>query len=315
MRVLRKTKFILATLLVGALGLAAFLGFFHPRSHRVGDRLVPYLEIADSGLQELSGLVASSRYPGVLWAHSDSGNEPILYALTTEGGSTAIELQEATLNDWEAIARCGDKLYITELGNNLNASKKLGVYEFIEPDPTESGPLKPERFIPVRYSDQEGFPPTDRWHFDCEAAFCFQGALYFVTKNRPAFRVFVQEGGANLYRLDMQNLSQDNVLRRVDSIDGLGGWVTGADISADGRWLAVLIESPQQSIWLFQRPETGDKFFSEATAVKRYRFYDGGQLESLAFVPERDYEVLVMVNEDRQVFRVNLGSFMTVERP
>jgi hypothetical protein len=310
----RAVKLLLSVLLIGVVGLAVFTGFLHSPNHKVGDRLVPHAELADDGLQELSGLVASSRYPGVLWAHSDSGNEPYLYALDTEGDSSAIELQDVTLYDWEAIARCGDKLYVTELGNNLNASKKLGVYEFIEPDPDKTETLKAERFIPVRYADQESYPPTDRWRFDCEAAYCFGGSLYFVTKNRPAFRLFVQEGGANLYRLDMQNLSEDNVLQQIDSAHDLGGWVTAADISADEEWLALLIESPQQGIWLFQRPQSGDKFFSDARKVKRYKFYDGGQLESLAFVKENDYEVLVMINEERQVFRVDMGSFLTVDR-
>jgi hypothetical protein len=309
-RMSKRSKLIVGALLVSAMGAAAFVGFFHPRSHKVGARLTPYVEMADSGLQELSGLVASERFPGVLWAHSDSGNEPYLYALDIQGGSKAIELEDVTLRDWEAIARCGDKLYITELGNNLNASEKLGVYEFAEPDPKRTETLTPERFIPVRYEDQKSFPARDRWHYDCEAAFCFEGALYFVTKNRPAFRLFVQEGGANLYRLDLQNLTDDNVLKRVDSIEGLGGWVTGADISADKRWLAILIESPQQSVWLFERPESGDKFFSDSPVVKRFKFYGGGQLESLAFVRENDYEVLMMINEEREVFRVDLGSFL-----
>lgn len=315
MRVRRKTKIALALLfIVGALAGAGFLGFFHPRSIRGGESISPFVEMADDSLQELSGLVASRQFPGVLWAHSDSGNEPILYALDTEGGSHAIELENVTLRDWEAIALCGSKLYITEMGNNLNASQKLGVYEFEEPDPKSPGPLRPERFLSVSYEDQQSFPARDRWHFDCEAAFCSDGDLYFITKNRPAFRLFVQEGGANLYRLDMSNLGEKNVLRRVDSMDGLGGWVTAADISYDGRRLAMLVESPQQSIWLFEKPESGNKWFSDSPGVKRYKFFDGGQLESLAFVGEGESESLVMLNEERQMFRVEMDKFDSVER-
>lgn len=286
-----------------------FLGFFHPRSYQEGERLEPLLVIADESLRELSGLVASRQHPGVLWSHSDSGNDPILYALDTQGNSHAISLEGVTLRDWEAVALGESRLYITEMGNNLNASKKLGVYEFLEPDPKEPGPLRAERFIPVRYEDQERFPPTDRWHFDCEAAFFFEGSLYFITKNRPAFRLLVQEESAHLYRLDLQNLGEENLLERVDSVEGLGGWVTGADLSADGRWLAVLVESPQQSIWLFERPSSGDRFFSEATRTKRYKFYEGGQLESIAFITEDQQESLVMINEARQMFRVELAKF------
>lgn len=317
----KKTKYmckhprvVLVLLLVGALAGAAFLGFFHQRSIREGESIAPLVEMADENLQELSGMVASRRYRGVLWAHSDSGNEPILYALDAGGGSHAIPLEEVTLRDWEAIALSDSTLYITEMGNNLNASENLGIYEFEEPDPKASGPLRPRRFIPVTYEDQESFPARDRWHFDCEAAFYCDGSLYFITKNRPAFRLFVQEGGANLYRLDMSALGEKNLLRRVDSIEDLGGWVTAADISFDGRRLAVLVESPQQSIWLFERPESGDRWFSQAPRVQRYKFFDGGQLESLAFVEEGEDEALVMLNEERQMFRVEMDKFKLVER-
>ena len=308
----KRTRVVLAVLLLGSIAGAAFLGFFHPRSIREGESISPLVVMADENLQELSGLVASRRYPGVLWAHSDSGNEPILYALDTKGDSHSIALEEVTLRDWEAIALSDSTLYITEMGNNLNSSEKLGIYEFDEPDPKAAGPLRPKRFIPVAYEDQESFPARDRWHFDCEAAFYSDGSLFFITKNRPAFRLFVQEGGANLYRLDMGILGEKNLLRRVDSIEGLGGWVTAADISFDGRRLAVLVESPQQGIWLFERPESGDRWFSQSPRVRRYKFFDGGQLESLAFVGDGESEALVMLNEERQMFRVEMDKFESV---
>lgn len=308
----KRTRVVLAVLLLGSIAGAAFLGFFHPRSIREGESISPLVVMADENLQELSGLVASRRYPGVLWAHSDSGNEPILYALDTKGDSHSIALEEVTLRDWEAIALSDSTLYITEMGNNLNSSEKLGIYEFDEPDPKAAGPLRPKRFIPVAYEDQESFPARDRWHFDCEAAFYSDGSLFFITKNRPAFRLFVQEGGANLYRLDMGTLGEKNLLRRVDSIEGLGGWVTAADISFDGRRLAVLVESPQQGIWLFERPESGDRWFSQSPRVRRYKFFDGGQLESLAFVGDGESEALVMLNEERQMFRVEMDKFESV---
>ena len=74
------------------------------------------------------------------------------------------------------------------------------------------------------------------------------------------------------------------------------------------------MESPQQSIWLFERPESGDRWFSRSARVERYKFYDGGQLESLAFVGDEGSEALVMLNEERQMFRVELDKFEVVER-
>ena len=261
-------------------------------------------------------------------AHNDSGNEPALFALTVdgdvlqnesfEGAYAGIEVKGSTLKDWEAITRCGDKLYIAEMGNNLNASGSLGLYEVKEPDPRRTDSVSSIRFIEVRYPDQKGFPPTDRWGFDCEAAFCLDEKLYFVTKNRPAFRLFVQEGSANLYRLDLNSLVDEgaNILEPVDRVGDLGGWVTAADMSVDGRWMAVLCESPTQSIWLFEKPEESEKFFSEPKSIKRYQFWGGGQLESLAFAKESEEkdEALFMVNEEGDMFRVDLDKFEEIKQ-
>lgn len=288
---------------------AAFLGFFHPKKTIVGDALVPYAHLQDQQVVELSGLVASERYPGVFWGHPDSDNAPNLYAISLQGEVKTIALDEVTLLDWETITRCGDKLYLGEMGNNLSASRALGLYELREPDPESTTRLSPERFIRVRYPEQVTFPPNDAWHYDCEASFCDDQTIYFVTKNRPAYRVYIQDGSADLYKLDLSSLDQDNVLTQVDQADGLGGWVTAADLSPDGEWLAVLVESPVQSIWLFRRPEQGDRWLTQASEKKRYVFHNGGQLESLAFTAEG---TLLMINEQREMFRVQMEAFQKV---
>ena len=312
---------ILVSLFACALVAFAFLGLFNPRETIIGPQLKAFTTLGNPHLAELSGLVASEQYPGTLWAHNDSGNEPRLFAVSLTGelrGQSADEgmkVEGASLKDWEAIARVGDRLYIGEVGNNFNKSQNLGLYQVKEPTPTHSGSLEVERFVKLRYPDQSGFPPSDRWHFDCEAMFGLDHFIYFITKNRPAYRLWVQEGTANLYRLDLDELKNDsvNVLELVDSAKELGGWVTAADLSEDGRWLALVIESPLQSIWLFERPVDGDKFLSEAKSVKRFVFHNGGQLESLAFAGEGG-EALYMVNEDREMFRVDFADFEEVDR-
>jgi hypothetical protein len=301
--------------LVG-LFILGFLGIFSKRATIIGPSLEPVAILPEGPMEEVSGLVKSSSYDDILWAHNDSGNAPRLFALDSAGTvvNAGIEVKDATLKDWEAIARLGNRLYIAEMGNNLNASRTLGLYEIDEPDPRVATEVTPNRFIGVRYPDQTGFPPSDRWEFDCEAAFGFEGALYFITKNRPPFRVFVQKESANLYKLDLENLQEDNLLEPVDTVSALGGWATACDISRQGRWLAVLIESPLQSIWLFERPRQGDKFFTDATSVRRFVFHNGGQLESLAFTEYQGQEALVMLNEQREMFRVTLDQFGPVEK-
>ena len=39
---------------------------------------------------ECSGVAASLKQPGVLWVHNDSGNEPVIYAITAEGKTRGV---------------------------------------------------------------------------------------------------------------------------------------------------------------------------------------------------------------------------------
>lgn len=112
-----------------------------------------------AGLDEVSGLAASRRQPGVLWAIEDSGNEAVLYALDIDGSLLA-EVPIAAPNvDWEdlAIAPCGetDCLWIADVGDNnfVRTDAQLLVLE--EPDVSRGGVLAAvtPRSVPVRYAD------------------------------------------------------------------------------------------------------------------------------------------------------------------
>lgn len=66
---------------------------------------VPLTTVSDRELPELSGLAASRRWPGVYWAHNDSGDGPRLFAFNRRGQVIArIEVEGAEAVDWEDIA-------------------------------------------------------------------------------------------------------------------------------------------------------------------------------------------------------------------
>ncbi len=335
-RARKRLFFLLALLLLVTLSLVAawFLGILRQANPRMGKALKPEMVLTHPEVDEASGLVQSRTDPNVLWLHNDSGDRPRIFAITPQGDMIlppeqanngmvttppppdsqqrlypGISVGNASLVDWEDVAVHGNRLFLAEMGNNLNQRQNLGVYELEEPDPRKVDAVQAKAFYPIRYPDQTEFPPTDGWNFDCEAMFWWGGHLYFVSKTRPAFRVYVQGEHAALYRLDSWHTDQPNVLTRVDQVDGLGGWVTAADANQEGRFIALLIESPVQSVWVFERPLQGDRFFSAATSVRRLVFHDGGQLESLAFFRRDDGEDdILLLNEQREIFRLPLDS-------
>ena len=314
---------------------AWFLGIIRTPKPKLGLKLEPYASIAHPEVDEASGIVQSDANPNLLWVHNDSGDRSRIFAITVDGqvivpdGSTEVNtvpkvgerlyqgvaVNGATLIDWEDVTCHADRLYISEMGNNFNNRRDLGVYQVVEPNPYKAESVPAEAFIPVRYPDQTSFPPTDGWNFDCEATFWWEGHLYFITKSRPAFRLYIQGTQAGLYRLDSMSTKSDNVLTKVDQVLDLGGWVTSAGASHDGRYLAVLVESPVSSVWLFERPSQGDKFFSESPTVRRRVFHGGGQLESLTFYQAQGKDEILLLNEERYLFRLSLDDFQTVTRP
>jgi hypothetical protein len=301
------------------------------------ERLIPVATIPHPALAEPSGMVQCGVDPELFWVHNDSGDVPRLFAVGLDGrvavppwlakkGFVAHQpgpgerlfpgliIKRAALNDWEDITRCGDRLYIAETGNNGNARRDMGLYELFEPNPVAVEEASIFRFIPIAYPEQKSFPPAGPWNYDCEAVFCWNGKLYFITKNRPPMGISTPGDSANLYRLDSMDPLRVNLLTPVDRMEGTGGWVTAADANQEGTLVAMVVQAPEQSVWLFDRPASGDQLFSKPSRVRRLRFRDAGQIESLAFYRKDGKDEIVMINEERQLFRVPISKFLE-ERP
>jgi len=297
--------------------------------------VTPAVRVTHGPLDEMSGIVKSRRYPDTFWVHNDSGDVPRIFALrgdgtvimpgflasqfslgeTAEAGKTlypGVAIDGAANFDWEDISLDGDTLYIADLGNNGNARRDLAVYVLPEPNPLAINRAHVLKRLPVAYPDQAAYPDPAKWHFDCEAVFIHQGKLHVVTKHRAPGQIGTPETGANLYRLDTQHTDRVNVLRRLDGVRDLGGWVTGANVSPDGRTLAVLCQAPVASVWLFDlRGATGDRLLSSGRA-RRLILENAEQCEAVCF---DDNETLLVTNEQRAIFRLKVADFGPVASP
>lgn len=267
-------------------------------------KLIPVARVAFEPLEEMSGIAQSSRSKDVYWTHNDGGDSARIFAIKLDGSVVSpasgdyqgIAIDGAKNVDWEDITRDGKTLYVDDLGNNNNARRDLCVYAIREPDPASDLGAKLLKRIPVAYPDQKEFPGNE-WLYDCEAIFVFRHKLYLLTKQRSAAAPHMPLDGTALYRLDSMNPDKTNVPKRVDSKDQLGGWVTGAAMSPNGKTLAVLCQYPQQSVWLFETPKTGDRFLSAPS--RRIQFTGAQQCEGIGFV---DNDHVVINNEQRELF-------------
>jgi hypothetical protein len=94
--------------------------------------------LADRGLVEASGLAPSRLRNDLLWAINDSGNEPFLYAVSTNGASLgAVRILDAQNRDWEDLAsfrlRNTAYLLIADVGDNSENRENYFLYVIEEP--------------------------------------------------------------------------------------------------------------------------------------------------------------------------------------
>ena len=255
-------------------------------------------------IEESSGLVKSKKYPGIFWTHNDSGDSARIFAVTKKGKiirpSQKIDYQGISVHgarnmDWEDIAadRKGN-LILGDFGNNRNDRRNLSIYIIPEPDPQKEYAVKVKQRIRFNYPDQLEFP-SKRANFDAEAVFVAHDNIYLLTKHRSGKHT-------KLYRIDRHAKRRIQTLTLMDVFD-IGGQVTAADVSFDGRRLIVLTYN---AIWLFDQPDGSEHYFDGS--ISWSPIY-AGQCEAACFVDER---TILITNEERQVFEVKLSELISL---
>jgi len=138
-------------------------------------------------IDELSGLAASRRLPGVIYAHNDSGDTARLFALDTFGRLLAeLRLPGAQAVDWEDMAAgpCDDGtpcLFLGDIGDNLRQRTSYTVYRVAEPAALPGPNELPE--LSLKF-DRLPFvyPGGERHNAETLLSHPQTGDLYVVTK-------------------------------------------------------------------------------------------------------------------------------------
>jgi hypothetical protein len=207
---------------------------------------VPLAEVNDPRIIEASGIVASRRNPGCYYVHNDSGDLPRVFLIDRTGRlRLEIRLAGAKAVDYEDISLApGEQpgtfdVCVADIGDNHDRHKEVVVYRFPEPPlPETAAATAGTAIVEVRAT-------AYRFHYadgpaDAEA-FCVHprtGDGYILTKRL--------DGRSVVYKLlapwkagEVTVLRQLCTVKLPASIIGLARVVTAADISPDGRRLAV----------------------------------------------------------------------------
>ncbi|HWE37294.1 MAG TPA: hypothetical protein VG406_12070 [Isosphaeraceae bacterium] len=234
-------------------------------------------------IREASGIVGSRKYPGIFWVHNDSGNPPALFAVRRDGTLVREFAVGAANIDWEDIANDDEgHLYLGEIGNNNGRLPFRAVLRLDEPDPSKPAdtPLK------VTLTTHYRFPPGGR--FDAEALVIDRGRALILAKTfdkRPA----------GIYAIPLDppaTLLRPALPERVGTLDDFPEPVTGADLSADGRRLAVCS-------YAVARVYARDRLDDPWKPIGSARFEAEG-IEAICW----DGPDLILVGEGRGIYRI-----------
>ncbi len=213
----------------------------------VGERrphtAVELTEVQDGPLTETSGIAASRKNPGVIWAHNDSGDGACVYAVDARGRYLArCTFGGVEARDCEDIAigpgatKGVDYIYLADIGDNRAVRQHVEIYRAVEPTITAgSAPqdirLRDVETIRLRYPDGA---------CDCETLMIdpMTKDLYIITKRHERSRVY-------------RAAWPDDTTRTVTleyKCSLPWGWATGGDISRDGT--AVIVRNNYTaSLW------------------------------------------------------------------
>ncbi|MFH0983560.1 MAG: hypothetical protein V2A79_18755 [Planctomycetota bacterium] len=232
----------------------------------------------DAVIKESSGIAKSLKYEGIFWTHGDSGNPAALFAIRTDGTLVAtVPVVEAVNLDWEDIAIADGFVYVGDIGNNFGWLRVRTVYKFAEPDPY-AGRIEPVKPV-VTYHYK--FPEEP---FDAEALVVRREQIYIIRKTAgPTSAV---------YRLTPADSGHFGLAKVQDL---RAAWITGADLSADGRYL-VTVSGFQLTVY----PVNEDLTLRVDETPRSVSLPPSGQIEACCF----DGGDVVLTSEEGSIYRI-----------
>jgi hypothetical protein len=242
--------------------------------------------VTDERLDEISGLAAARRHPGLYWAINDGGNSSDLHLMTAEGEHRGRVAIAGVANlDWEDLASFRldgkDYLLVADTGDNGGIRQDLLLHVIEEPAALDAPAA-------VAWTVRFRWPDGPR---DCEAVAVdpVSGEVLLISKKRvppELFRVPLRPPAGDAAPVvaellgTLPGIAQPEAedLERSPLYGRYRAQITGATLSPNGRVLAVLsyrslhfLVRPQRGAWApaLARPRAGLElpFIPQAEAI------------------------------------------------
>ncbi|MBK0382662.1 hypothetical protein I5M32_06775 [Pedobacter sp. SD-b] len=194
--------------------------------------------LQDKNINELSGLVVSTKSDDLLWVHNDSGDKSYVYLINNKGEKITTIDYHKDVKDCEDIALYHAKngkpeIFVGDIGDNKAKREYISLYKFEEPNTHKTKDkidIKNAKEIKLKYPDG----PKDA---ECLMIDPLDKKIYIVSKREDSVKVYSAA-------IDTPP-NKPTTLKKEATLFFPGvihlKWITAGDISRDGT--QVLIKS------------------------------------------------------------------------
>ncbi len=257
-------------------------------------------------ITESSGLVASKCQPNIFWTHNDSGDGAFIFALDEKGEKLGtFKVEDAKNRDWEDIGTfktAGGEcfLYIGDIGNNVRVRDESIIYRVKEPTVTDADKSSDKKH-PSKTGDAQKikFEYPDIRH-DAETLFVHPqtGDVYILTKRLS--------GASGVYKLSKNyDVRKTNPLEKIAdfTVPAIpNGFLTGGDISADGKRVVVCDYFAAYEITLPDAAQNFDEIWKQKpTLIQTGKRKQG---EAVGYSPDGEAIFLTSENLNSPIIKV-----------
>jgi hypothetical protein len=265
------------------------------------DHVIKVGKIANPNLNELSGLAPSRLNSKVLWAINDGGNQPLLFAVGTDGSDLgSIPIAGARNLDWEDIAsfKYGDAAYllIADTGDNLGRRNSCTIYVIKEPNIT---PVLLQKDRVAEITTRINFT-YENGRLDCEAVAVDVSRNKILLLSKRTLPVTLYE-----LPLEVDKKNVTVIARRKVDVSPSIVMPTAMDISPQGDTAVVLT---YKEIHLFVR-RTGEDWSKRFTLTPQtLSFNELPQQEAICFTWDGQSVYVSSEGQSVPLLRINIDS-------
>jgi hypothetical protein len=247
--------------------------------------------LQDKDINELSGLVVSSKSDNLMWVHNDSGDKSYVYLINKEGRKLTTINYGKQVKDCEDIALYTPKnqkpqIFVGDIGDNKSKREYISLYKFDEPNADnikKDIEIKNVEEIKLKYPDGAR---------DAECLFIdpIDKNIYIISKREDSVKVY--SAPINTATNQITTLKKEATLFFAGFVHVK--WITAGDISRDGK--QILLKS------------YGNIFYWKRNANETFVDAIKKPFKIIPYKPEPQGEAIGFTKDGKKYYTISEGS-------